>query len=322
MSCFTLRADKREIRSGIIADINKLRSEDSIVPASKYEFIEEVLTVGDYVIDCGNYVLIIERKSIADLAASIMDRRIYENHPKLTEAKQTAIDCGQKCQVMYLIEGRQFRPDGPKERYAGLLTSSLRAKIDHLQMEDGCLIEWTSNQKHTAMRLLELGKNMMTIKGNKHVDGASDKKVNVDAIVKKKFEKTVPEVQYEMLCCISGIGPKTAESLLEQVSFGSIMNNPDLEFESIPKKAESELNELHAGNRIAIARTMLTKIKGISIGLATTIVNSYSLSVLSSPEIDAKELADLKRENKKRLGNVLADRLIEHFLIPATEESV
>jgi ERCC4-type nuclease len=314
MSSFTLRADLREIRSGIINTINELRADNVIVPADKYEFIEEVLTVGDYVIECGNYVLIIERKAIADLAASIVDRRIYENHKKLIEAAAT--DCGLQFRVMYLIEGKQFKPEMAPYKVAGIPVANLRAKIDHLMMEDGCQIEWTTNTKHTAMRIVELGKNMMTLKQPEVIGGNEEEKVDVGAIVKKTFTKSIAEIQFEMMTSIPGVGPKTAKILLNEHPFGRIIFDAEIQFNKISKKAYAELKELRAGNRNVAVRSMLTKIKGISVGLAATVIESYSVVLLADPELVIDTLADLKRTNGKRLGSVLANRIAEHFAQP------
>lgn len=319
MSSFTLRADLRELRSGIIGMIKDLKANDVIVAGDKYEFIEEVLTVGDYVIECGNYVLIIERKAIADLAASIVDRRIYENHPKIIDAANT--DCGLKFRVMYLIEGKQFKPDMAPYKVAGLPVGSLRAKIDHIMMEDGCQIEWTQNEKHTASRILELGKNMMTLNHTVIHGGDEEKKVDVGAIVKKTFTKSVAEIQLEMMTCIPGIGPKTAKVLLEEYSFGYIMSNVEIEFTKIPKKADAELKELKAGNRLVASRSMLAKIKGMSVGLATDVINKYSIVELADPELDVKALADMPRANGRRFGDVLANRIAEHFARPVEQSA-
>lgn len=309
MSSFTLRADLREIRSGIIAMIKDLRVNNIIVAADKYEFIEEVLTVGDYVIECGDHVLIIERKAIADLAASIIDRRIYENHPKLIEAANT--DCGLKFRIMYIIEGKQFKPEMAPYKVAGLPVGNLRAKIDHIMMEDGCQIEWTDNETHTASRILELGKNMLTL--HRATRGGNEEKVNVGAIVKKTFTKSVNDIQLEMLACISGIGPKTAQLLLDEYPFGRIISDTDIVFTKIPKKAEVELKELKIGNRSIVTRSMLEKIKGISTSLAADIITNYTIVALADPALDVKKLANITRKNGRRLGDKLADRIAKHF---------
>lgn len=294
---FTIRADLREVRSGVVAMLNGLMKSGEVARPGTFEVIPEVLTVGDYIIECGGYVLIIERKSISDLAASIVDRRIYENHEKLLDAASS--DNGLRWRIMYLVEGRQFTPRDAKKKVNGIYVANLRAKLDHLMMQDGCQIEWTRDAKHTAARIVELGKNMITIKGG---TPSEEKKVDVGAIVKKKYEKTERQIQLEMLTCISGVGPVTAERMLSHHNFGDIVTGNFVN--NVPTKAADEIKEMVAGNRRAVEKNMLTKVKGMSTQLADIILEATSIY-----EFDADIAADLKRSSGRRIGNAITDRI-------------
>jgi ERCC4-type nuclease len=307
---FTIRTDLREVRSGIISTLNEMRIAGDIVKPNSFEIIEEVLTVGDYIIECGQYVLIIERKTIADLAASIVDRRIYENHEKLLDAAST--DCGLKFRLMYLIEGKKFKPSDSKQKVSGIFIANLQAKLDHLMMKDGCQITWTESAKATAERLIELGKNMTTLKQPKiqiDVDGGDEKtKVDVGAIVKKVYTKSIPEIQKEMLMCISGIGSKRADAMMKNHSFSNILSGINIPDDLAPIKIMTELQQLRDGENTCIFKKMLTKINGMSDSVADIIVAQTEIL-----DFDAKIVAHLKRANGRRIGNVLANRVEEHL---------
>jgi len=297
---FSIRADLRETRSGILTDLNSINKS-----AGGFELIEEVLTVGDYIIECNGYVLIIERKAIADLAASIIDRRIYDNHKKLLEA--AASKNGLHYRIMYIIEGKQFNPsDPPDQKISGIKLSSLQSKLDHLMMIDGCSIEWTKSTSHTALRLIQLGKNMTTL-----TKVGGEEKIDISSVVKKVYTKTIQEVQKDMLMCIPTIGPIKASNMLKRVSFHDIMfKSFDLYWD---KTVSDILKELRDNKRPDILKNMLMKINGVSDNVANIIVANTNLYLFSSNLTNCKEISELKKNSGRRVGDVVANRIYEHL---------
>lgn len=307
---FTIRADLREARSGIISTLKSMCSLGNIAKPNSFEIIDEVLTVGDYIIEYGQYVLIIERKSIADLSASIIDRRIYENHKKLLDAAST--DCGIRFRIIYLIEGKKFKPTDNNKKVSGIFITNLQAKLDHLMMKDGCQIIWTENVKETSERLIELGKNMTTLK---HVDvstnvkgGECETKVDIGSIVKKVYVKSIPETQKEMLMCISGVGPQSADTMMTNNSLPNILIGDEIADALLSTKIITELQCLRLGERTSVFKNMLIKIKGVSEHIADIIIAETTIL-----DFDAKTISNLKRYNGRRIGNVIASRIEEHI---------
>lgn len=348
---FSLRCDYRENRGGcVISTLQELRAISAVVPVDKYELRDEVMTTGDYAIQFSGYIILIERKTWEDLAASIKDKRIERNHQKMLNAR----DLGYR--IMYLIEGKAPHPDMAANRVSGIPYANMIAKLDHFAMRDGVWIEYTRNANHTAQRLLEIGKNMLTLQRNSPVpaiepqsemdakattepqklsenvgtaanDGSHidvDDSVsaggliriiqNPDEIIKKKYEKTVGETRIAMLGCIPGIGPKTAAALLGQHSFTDLVTlavNPG----RLSSFQASELKAFGTGERPTIVVSMLNEIKGVSKSVAQRIAAGFTIQQLCSRDPAIKQaMANIKiTEGGRRLGDALAARIIESW---------
>jgi ERCC4-type nuclease len=291
---FTIRADYREDRGGRV--ITKLNNDDgAAVSADTYEIICENLTVGDYIIESNGRVLIIERKTLADLVASIKDGRLKTNHHKLTDARTEG---GEGYRVMYLIEGRKDVLTYSNYRIGGINTTALASKLDHIMMLDGCQIEYTADATETAKRILTLGRNMSSLSS---ITGGAD----VGSIVKKKMIVPPAEVQRDILCRIKGVGPSTAKRILVNNTFRATICDEI----KTSKAAALGLTEIRNSTDSAAAIQMVATIKGISQPVATSIIAAHPINTI----FDAANLADVVRPNGKRLGTALAARIQDIF---------
>lgn len=315
-SSFSLRIDYRENRGGdIISRLKSIRDSNSIINSSKYDMKIENLTVGDFVIYCGSYVLIIERKTLEDLSASIIDRRIYKNHEKLMETAR--MDTGLTIRIMYLIEGRRPNPESTK-KCGSIPETSLLAKLNHLMMEDGCHIEWTRSSAETADRIIELGKNMMSIKTNKpsaDITGGivSSETNNVDNLVTRSFEVSKRDVQISILACIHTVGYKTAKKLLESDTLVNILTgSADLSLAN--KRVRRAILEFSDPNidTSLVEESMLSNIKGVSVNISRDILKSVPFSALIT-EADIDSVANIKRPNGRRIGPAIAKKVLNVF---------
>ena len=104
--------DHREARSGI----------PGVLALAGVKLQAQQLPVGDYVLSDR---LIVERKTGADLVASIKDRRLFDQLARLRDAYP---------QVVLIVEGRPER--FPEAGWKGALGSALRAGVALLQTED------------------------------------------------------------------------------------------------------------------------------------------------------------------------------------------
>jgi ERCC4-type nuclease len=255
--------------------------------ASSY-FEEEHLTTGDYIVltHTDAALVIIERKTWADLAASIKDGRI-ENIEKLKEySKQTG------ARIAYLIEGPHPRRGAS---VSNIPYKCLRSHLDHLMLRENMLEIQTANRKDTVTRLAELAQNLSTLKSdNPSCDSL--------ALAKRKIEIPDKQTAVNMWTAIPQIGFKTARVLVENTSFKSALENPaDL------KPAGSRASLItKALNCKEVQKKILAKIPGISLVMAEIILESVLFS-----DLDTASLENIKIRDRS-LGAIRAAR-IKHF---------
>jgi ERCC4-type nuclease len=349
---FSLRCDYREDRGGCVITILKnLRLQNNVVPADKYELRDEVMTTGDYAIQYAGYVILVERKTWEDLAASIKDKRIMRNHEKMLAARD------QGYRIMYLIEGRAPSPDSAATKIQGIPMANMMAKLDHFAMRDGVWVEYTRSATHTAQRLLELGKNMLTLEP-KDASRVSSGRVadasggqseeagdvvspteskseaststtlapsqsdaspimriiaNPDEIIKKKYVQTTLQVREAMLACIPGVGDKTARALINAYPFPRLVMFKDIV--GLSAFQSSELLALSRGERPAVVVAMLSCIKGVSPTLARIIAAGFTVERLATRDtLATASIGDVKvASTGRRIGSKLAERISESW---------
>ena len=324
---FVLKCDYRENRGAcIISKLRELKNET-------WDMVEEALTVGDYVLMSGEYFLVIERKTWADLAASFKDGRIFENHKKMLDAARAG------CRIAYLIEGSAPTPEFSTTSIGGVPVANMMAKLDHFVMRDNVILEFTRNAIHTAFRIIELGKHMSTLaehaEAENETEDADEKKAvaattgatattgavatiggtrpDIDSIVKKKYEKTVDEVHLSMIRCIGGVGSKMGTILAaESDRWGDILLGQYLPA-GVSATVTAELREFSGGNRPCVYRAMLGKIKGVSPGIASLIAANVPMSKLVNASSDTISTIAQMKPSAKALGPSLAARIGAHF---------
>lgn len=225
--------------------------ERAIIPhignVDPHEIVIERLTVGDYAFVFEQSVLmIIERKSLNDLAASIKDGRM-DNNDKLLEAQQTS-----GCQIMYIIEGTHPGLNMEK-KWNGMPFKCLQGKLDNMMFKYDLHILWTKNETETAFRLMGMlrkidqlhSKNLMrrvnpiTITTNEDEDEVlpataptaptgspqpSPSTSPYEAVIKKPpppFD--MYRTRRKMLSCFDGISLPTSQVLLDEFPFVAIL---------------------------------------------------------------------------------------------------
>ena len=112
--------------------------------SKKIEIVEENLLVGDFLI---NNSLIIERKTLSDLASSIYDGRYKEQSMRLREC----IDENTNLKVFYFIEGNTnlYIPK------SNISISALKSAMFSLQYEKGFFVVQTQNIMDTVELLVK-----------------------------------------------------------------------------------------------------------------------------------------------------------------------
>lgn len=168
------------------------------------------LLLGDIQID----KLLIERKTINDLASSIVDGRYKEQSFRLLKA----LDEGYK--VFYFIEGNM-------DLYTGSISKNTLVSTIYSLTTKGFQVLLTKNSKDTSFFILQFFEKMKkeNEKNEKpEIKEQNDLYENVKGIVQTKKNKNITKdnISVFMLCQIPGISSKTAGVLLEK--YGHITN--------------------------------------------------------------------------------------------------
>jgi len=195
----------------------------------------EPLDVGDYQFFVDEYlVMIIERKTIQDLHASISDGRHREQKMRLLSAHP-------KHKIVYLIEGPlQQEPHQRLRTSPGTIVSS----IVNTMLRDGVHVFHTSNVRETlfffAETLRKIGKQGVSFTQNLQDDYMSvlSGQISKNVKVKKSDNADNNCIYRAILCCIPGISTKASQIIQKEYPtlrclIQALNENPDV-LETLP----------------------------------------------------------------------------------------
>ena len=75
----------------------------------------------------------------------------------------------------------------------------------------------------------------------------------------------------------------------------------------------NEFKKINMGELSSVEHAVLVKINGVSSDVADIVLRKYKLVELCGEALNAADVADLKRPNGKRIGNVIANRIVDHL---------
>lgn len=205
----------------------------SVPKFSDITLISQTLPLGDIIINDGiNDCIIIERKTLSDLAASIKDGRYEEQSYRLNGLQH------HNHNIIYLIEGDMYRFNAFKERIDKQTLYSAMFSINYFK---GFSVMRSNNLEETAMLAcnmtyklvggLKAGKNGFysnIIQQKTTEDSINDQNNNTDdkeptekdycSVIKKvkKDNITTENIGEIMLCQIPGISSASALAILAQ----------------------------------------------------------------------------------------------------------
>lgn len=176
------------------------------------EFESRNLIIGDIVFYKEDELsFLIERKTLADLAASIKDGRFRDQSKRILE-------CVTPNRCCYLIEGSV--PIGTT-KIGGLPVSTLYSSLLNKTFRDGCVVYRTRDVADTAAFLLEFAKKFKTMeeyftKPTTPQLGPGDQILPLmNTVPRKKGDITMEQCYLAQLCQIPGISIKKAQILLD-----------------------------------------------------------------------------------------------------------
>ena len=182
------------------------------IPEAKLENLE----IGDYVFKIDNKpFLIIERKTVNDYAASILDHRSREQKKRLMANKDMA-------NIMYLVEG-DLTKDNQSFKYNKIDKHTIISSIINTMYRDKLQVFHTSNLMETIFFITSVF-NKLKKQGIQFLESKSTYENDLINTVKSSKKKNVtPKITFQMMLnCIPGISNKVSKRLCEK--FGSIDN--------------------------------------------------------------------------------------------------
>lgn len=177
----TIRADHREVAGGVPGLLAAVEGVTVVL---------EQLDVADYVLSAR---LAVERKTIPDFAASIVDRRLFGQVERLGRRYE---------RVVYLIEGA-----GLYEEH-NLHPNAVRGALSYLAVLSGATIVHSEGPEDSALLMATMAR---------HAQHGLEYEVSSHAVHRGSTPDRRQRYVVEQL---PGIGPKTAHALLER--FGSL----------------------------------------------------------------------------------------------------
>lgn len=167
---------------------------------------------------------IIERKTYADFASSLIDKRM-DNIPGIIEEIRARYDANadlRPVRVYLLLEGAiEYNPS---EKIGGITMRAIHAKINHLMQRDGIAVIMTRDAQDTANTLCEYARDMLTLRERKRVvvGSCAHDAVNVSALtaastvarpiiaLEKRPEPTIADEIIAIFSAFPGIGQTIA----------------------------------------------------------------------------------------------------------------
>lgn len=192
------------------------------------------LDLGDFIFKYNNEViLIIERKTIEDLASSIKDGRYREQKSRLVSNYSLN-------KILYIIEG-DLTLENKSVGYNKVSKKTIYSSLINLIIRDN-IHTWTS---HSIKHTIEFLENMM-IKLEKQGDIILDKSNNYTNdlcknINKVKKKNMTPEIVYRtQLCSIPGISNKFVDAIIDKYPNMTHMINS---LSNLPKEEQIKIIE-------------------------------------------------------------------------------
>ena len=240
-----IKIDYRE--KSLISNLRRLKD---TYEYSKIGICVENLKIGDVVImnDKDEEKLIIERKTLNDLAASIKDGRYAEQSYRLNG------EYLHNHNIVYLIEG-DIEKWNMNAKYNRIKKETLYVTLFSIQYYKGFSVMRTNNVKETAEYIIRLSDKMMRDKKISYYDLSQNKVENYSTVIKKEKKKNITKenIGEIMLSQIPGISSTIANKLMEK--YGTIDN-----FLKEIKDNMEELKQLKINNR-KISRNVIKNIE-------------------------------------------------------------
>ena len=289
----------------LIDIFNTNNAQTNASTTTSYSYNTKQLLVGDIQISSGNYVLLIERKSVPDMIASINDGRYKEQKVRLLKHIDEQRRSGIIVRPFYIVEGIYnlsapvFGRISKEQEHAGFTGSLIST-----QLRDNIPIFRTFNMDETVYLINRIICRMQNSKTylelfNGHILNNSNSNSNINSNGN----------QLDLANGVSGANNSGAEGMV---------NSAEPSYLSNVKVKKSDNINPHSWNILA-----LTSIPGVSNNIAECIINKYEsivnlLSVYkelitANNIIGAEKLVVDINIGSRKVGPVLSKRIYTYL---------
>lgn len=171
----------------------------------------------------GDPKIIIERKTISDLAQSVKDNRYKEQKARLLSYKHEH----SHVKIIYVLEG--FFTFDPNNMYSGMSNNVITSCIINTMLRDGFFVIFTKNIKDTCQFISALKKRFegdpgKYISSSPWVPSHDTYTSCIASSVKTKKKENIDEQAcfIMQLCCVPGISAKKANDLCERLGVKNV----------------------------------------------------------------------------------------------------
>jgi len=271
-------------------------------------------------------LILIERKTWADLSSSFRDGRIH-NIQKMIDARTKT-----GCRLFYFIEGKKPRPN------SRINTKALQSHLDHCIFRDDIHVIYTNSIAETIKRVNTLTRNHSTLVIKEKSGGSEpvpqpDENVDHIELLQKKEKKPESEIIQNIYTAVPGISEKTFGLMksnkinLKKLFRGKISAEylAGLQYESGVSVGLTRAKKIvdpfvNSGKKHAkVYQKILVQIPGIGKSTAEVILKNFEFSKLVKTK-DSGLISSIKTTSSRTIGNVKALSLIKYLTFRFSEE--
>jgi ERCC4-type nuclease len=258
----------------------------------KIEIKTENLLLGDILID----KLLIERKTINDLAASIVDGRYKEQSFRLLKA----LDEGFK--VFYFIEGNM-------DLYTGAITKNTLVSTIYSLTHKGFQVLLTKNSKETAFFILKFAEKMKKDAEKMKKDAEKMKKdaekMKKDAEKMKDTESKDTESKDTESKDTESKDAESKDAESKDAASKDTESNLEVSYENTQGVIKTKKNKNITKDNISVF--MLCQIPGISTTTAGILLKKYGhiKALIHAMKENPKEIEEFRHNDKKLNKNII-----------------
>jgi ERCC4-type nuclease len=307
----------------IARDIPYRNAEFAILADSREKNINPLLpNINIRQIECGDFqvwrkynnverpVIVIERKTWADLASSIVDGRADSQHERMLRFRANT-----GALIYYIIEGAVFQHSGREFARNNLTFKSLVKRLDHIADSGQVIIKHSRDHEDTARRIIELVRNYSDNSHPPHP--ITDEPVNIiGGAAPTTFRQQETSIN-KYWRSLAGVSVKIAGILSRQYTLADIfrMSATEENIQSVMECIKSGGGR--CGPKIA-ARILagdslkfLTSIRGVSRQRAAAIIAAYPTCLADIANDTGDILANINNIGGVRKNTTIGGKIRE-----------